>query len=97
MGVVRVINGQTGCRAVAVLFLVAFTLLSAPGIAGPPDCEPGSSGGAVERPVFVRNLSGQTSWYASPVIHDLDGDGSNELIAAYYDTYVPVVAYPPQA
>jgi len=30
------------------------------------------------------NLQGQTSWYASPVVADLGGDGKNELIAAYY-------------
>ncbi|MBW2161437.1 MAG: VCBS repeat-containing protein, partial [Deltaproteobacteria bacterium] len=42
----------------------------------------------VQEPVFVANLRGQTSWYASPVIADLDGDGSNELIAAYYSVYV---------
>jgi hypothetical protein len=34
------------------------------------------------------NLAGQTSWYASPVVCDLDGDGQNELIAAYYSVYV---------
>jgi hypothetical protein len=34
------------------------------------------------------NLDGQTSWYASPVVADLDGDGENELIAAYYSVYV---------
>jgi hypothetical protein len=34
------------------------------------------------------NLQGQTSWYASPVVADLDGDGKNELIAAYYSIYV---------
>jgi hypothetical protein len=33
-------------------------------------------------------LQGQTSWFASSVIHDLDGNGSMELIAAYYDVYV---------
>jgi hypothetical protein len=48
----------------------------------------GESGGEVQEPVFVANLRGQTSWYASPVIADLDGDGSNELIAAYYSVYV---------
>jgi hypothetical protein len=42
----------------------------------------------VQEPVFVANLRGQTSWYASPVVADLDGDGSNELIAAYYSVYV---------
>ena len=51
-------------------------------------CAAGDSGGEVQEPVFVANLRGQTSWYASPVIADLDGDGSNELIAAYYSVYV---------
>jgi len=34
------------------------------------------------------NLQGQTSWYASPVVADLGGDGKNELIAAYYSIRV---------
>ena len=51
-------------------------------------CPAGSSTGPVRAPVFVANLSGQTSWFASPVVHDLDGDGANELVAAYYDVYV---------
>lgn len=51
-------------------------------------CPQGSSSGPVQAPVFVRNLTGQTSWFASPVVIDLDGDGSNELVAAYYDIYV---------
>ena len=51
-------------------------------------CATGDSGGDVREPVFVDNLRGQTSWYASPVVADLDGDGSNELIAAYYSVYV---------
>jgi hypothetical protein len=53
-----------------------------------PICEAGEPEGEVREPVFVANLPGQTSWYASPVIADLDGDGSNELIAAYYSVYV---------
>lgn len=51
-------------------------------------CAQGSSGGEVQAPVFLTNLRGQTGWYASPVIADLDGDGANELIAAYYSVYV---------
>ncbi len=51
-------------------------------------CAPAASDGEVQEPVFVRNLSGQTSWYASPVVQDLDGDGRQELIAAYYNVYV---------
>jgi hypothetical protein len=51
-------------------------------------CPSGSPAGPVQAPVFVANLSGQTSWFASPVVYDLDGDGANELVAAYYDIYV---------
>ena len=71
-----------------VAVIVALNLTPVPLRSEPPTCQAGSSTGPVQSPVFVRNLSGQTSWYASPVIEDLDGDGSNELIAAYYDTYV---------
>lgn len=52
------------------------------------DCPRGTPTGPVQAPVFVTNLSGQTSWFASPVVHDLDHNGSNELVAAYYDVYV---------
>jgi len=51
-------------------------------------CPAGASAGPVQTPVFITNLSGQTSWFASPVVIDLDHDGSNELVAAYYDVYV---------
>ena len=76
--------------------------LDAPGVdtgprpdgAGPPDagftpvCATGTSAGAVRAPTFVRNLRGETSWYASPLVVDLDGDGTNELVAAYYSVFV---------
>ncbi len=51
-------------------------------------CAAGDPRGEVQAPVFIANLQGQTSWYASPVIADLNGDGSNELIAAYYSVYI---------
>jgi FG-GAP-like repeat len=53
-----------------------------------PVCDVGTSAGPVQAPTFVRQLQGQTSWYAAPIVADLDGDGSMELIAAYYDTFV---------
>lgn len=53
-----------------------------------PTCTPGTSTGPVQAPTHWKKLKGQTSWFASPVIQDLDGDGSNELIAAYYSVYV---------
>ncbi len=53
-------------------------------------CRPGSTPGpSVLQPAYVDNLSGQTSWFASPVIYDLDNNGGDkELIAAYYNVYV---------
>jgi hypothetical protein len=51
-------------------------------------CVSGTSEGEVARPQFMMNLQGQTSWYASPIVADLDKDGDRELIAAYYSVYV---------
>jgi hypothetical protein len=54
-----------------------------------PVCEPGASPGEVAAPELVRNLrGGETSWYASPVVTDLDGDGDNELVAGFYSLFV---------
>jgi hypothetical protein len=53
-----------------------------------PVCAAGESDGEVQAPVFVRNLDGQTGWFASPIVVDLDHDGDNEIVAAYYDLYV---------
>jgi hypothetical protein len=53
-----------------------------------PTCTVGTSPGPVAPPQFKMNLPGQTSWFASPVVKDLDGDGERELIAAYYSVYV---------
>ncbi len=53
-----------------------------------PVCEEDVSEGEVQEPVLLMSLSGQTGWYASPIVYDLDGDGKRELIAAYYDIYV---------
>ena len=59
-----------------------------PAATGEPPCLPAGGGGTVQPPVFVRNHSGQTSWFASPIVTDLDGDGSNELVVATYDVSV---------
>jgi hypothetical protein len=53
-----------------------------------PVCTPTSSGQAVQAPQWVRNVRGQTGWYASPIVVDLDGNGSREVVAAYYTLYV---------
>lgn len=49
-----------------------------------PVCEVGAGDGEVQAPEHLMSISGHTGWFASPVIYDLDGDGSNELIAAHY-------------
>ena len=51
-------------------------------------CEKGESKGEVAAPEYKMTLGGETSWFASPVVRDLDGDGKRELIAAYYSVFV---------
>ena len=53
-----------------------------------PTCEVGDSVGEVQEPEFWGNLRGQTSWFAAPIVTDLDGDGHRELVAAYYSVFV---------
>jgi len=89
------------CSKHAIPFLV-FTLLacggassgghngggSSTGGATNPVCVAGTSAGAVQRPQFVRNIPGQTGWFASPVVVDLNHDGHKKLIAGYYSLFV---------
>jgi hypothetical protein len=70
------------------MVLIGLTSMAAAVSTAQQICPPGSPTGPVQAPVFVENLSGQTSWFASPVVVDLDGNGSNELVAAYYDVFV---------
>jgi hypothetical protein len=53
-----------------------------------PVCPKGTSAGPVQAPVFVRNVKGQTGWFASPIVADLDKSGAKKIIAAYYTLYV---------
>jgi hypothetical protein len=53
-----------------------------------PVCNAGASAGDVREPVFVKNIPGQTGWFASPVVVDLNGDRTNEIVAAYTTLYV---------
>ncbi len=43
----------------------------------------------VERPQLLKQIDWlETSWFASPAIYDLDGDGDKELIGTYYSIFV---------
>ena len=75
-------------RVIAVQGLLAVAISPATAGAAGPVCPSATPSGPVQAPVFVRNLAGQTSWFAAPVVADLDHDGSNELVAAYYDVSV---------
>ncbi len=50
-----------------------------------------SQGGthAVRRPQFVRQIAtGETGWFSSPGLVDLNGDGRLEIVAPFYSTFV---------
>jgi hypothetical protein len=50
-----------------------------------------SQGGhhSVRRPTFVRRIAtGETGWFSSPGLVDLNGDGRLEIVAPFYSTFV---------
>jgi hypothetical protein len=50
-----------------------------------------SEGGSapVQTPKFVRNIAaGETGWFSSPAVVDLDGNGKKEIVAPLYSTFV---------
>jgi hypothetical protein len=53
-----------------------------------PVCTAVTTGDPVQAPEFVRNISGQTGWFASPLVVDLNGDQVKEVVAAYYTLFV---------
>lgn len=58
-------------------------------IAPTASCKAETSAGAVQIPTFVRNLkAGETGWFSSPGLVDLDGDGKKEIVAPLYSTFV---------
>jgi hypothetical protein len=43
----------------------------------------------VRKPAYVRRIDpGQTGWFSSPSLVDLDGNGTREIVAPLYSTYV---------
>ena len=80
-----------------VAVLVATISLASGGSSGATDfgagaragCAAGNGTAAVSAPRFVRTIAtGETGWFASPSLVDLNGDGSLEIVAPFYSTFV---------
>ncbi|MBT8223926.1 MAG: VCBS repeat-containing protein [Dactylosporangium sp.] len=57
--------------------------------AGSPTCRAQGGTAAVASPQHVRTIAtGQTGWFSSPGLVDLDGDGTLEIVAPDYSTFV---------
>lgn len=54
-----------------------------------PPCTSQGGTAAVQRPRLVRQIAtGETGWFSSPSLVDLDGDGRLEIVAPFYSTFV---------
>lgn len=52
-------------------------------------CEDVGGGTSVAAPEHLFNVSiGNTGWFSSPAVYDLDGDGDKEIVAPFYDIAV---------
>jgi hypothetical protein len=52
-------------------------------------CTPRKAPHPVRRPRFVRRIAtGETGWFSSPGLVDLNGDGRKEIVAPFYSTFV---------
>jgi hypothetical protein len=74
----------------AVLAVLGVLALLAPEVSSsPPVTAAKSKRKAVAAPRFVRNIAtGETGWFSSPGLVDLDRDGRLEIIAPFYSTFV---------
>ena len=58
-------------------------------VAATPACQSENGTAPVQMPTFVRNVkTGETGWFASPAVVDLDKNGTMEIVAALYSTFV---------
>jgi FG-GAP-like repeat len=60
-----------------------------PGRGGTAGCRPAGGTAPVRTPRFVRTIpTGETGWFSSPGLVDLDRDGKKEIVAPDYSTFV---------
>jgi len=65
------------------------TVLEDGAVAPTAACKSENGTAPVQKPTFVRNVKvGETAWYASPAVVDLDKDGKKEIVAPFYSTFV---------
>lgn len=65
------------------------SVLSDGSIAPTTACATAGGTAPVAQPTFVRNIApGETGWFSSPGVADLDGDGKMEIVAPLYSTWV---------
>jgi hypothetical protein len=65
------------------------TTLDDGAVAPTPSCMAQGGTAAVQSPMFLRNVKvGETAWYSSPAVIDLDKDGKKEIVAPFYSTFV---------
>ena len=77
--------------AVALLAGLSLTLAGATHAktSAASDCAPAGGMSSVKPPQFVRNIpTGETGWFASPSLVDLNGDRRLEIVAPFYSTFV---------
>lgn len=81
-----------GAALVAVAAVVAVPRSAQRADAQPPaagSCAAANPSGAVAKPRFLRRIStGETGWFSSPSLVDLNGDGTLEIVAPMYSTFV---------
>ena len=54
-----------------------------------PQCQAQGGSAPVAQPTFVRNLkTGETGWFSSAAVVDLDKNGKKEIVAPFYSTFV---------
>ena len=59
------------------------------GTQAPARCAKVKQAARVSAPRFVRNIgTGETGWFSSPGLVDLNGDGRLEIVAPFYSTFV---------
>jgi hypothetical protein len=68
---------------------------AASGAAGPTRCPAARGEAPVPVPRFVRTIAtGETGWFSSPGLADLDGDGRLEIVLTAFDHGVDVFRVP---